>query len=132
MARKQKSADPVEQAILTRLNGLADQLPCDQQAQTEYPNLWAWLSTRVTPLGYKKERAELRIKMEQGDFLVGLSDNSLRMSLNAWSATLSGCFLALEKALADPEAKWSVWRKGKATVEAPEGNGKTGHKGDES
>jgi hypothetical protein len=127
MPRKPKSTDPVEQAVLSRLNGLATQLPCDKETETQYPNLWAWLSTTVTPMGYKKERAELRIKIEQGDFQVSLSDNSLRMSLTAWSATLPGCFLALEKALASPDAKWSVWRKGKASVEAPNGSAEDGH-----
>jgi hypothetical protein len=89
-------------------NGLA--LPDDEQARKDYPTLWEFL-TRTEVEGQRlKEPAKVTVAVGLGCWTVGLSDGSLGMGLTATSRTLLDAFEALEQALRDPKAAWSVWK----------------------
>lgn len=99
--------------LLHRLtNGLDDQLPDDPEFVKRYPFLWDFLRCRVLASGKTKERAELRIRIKEGDWDVTLSDAALRVSYPACGKTVVDGLERLEALLRNPDTIPVRWRKG--------------------
>jgi hypothetical protein len=108
-----------ERVLRSRLNGLDDQVPCDDVFAAAYPGIWGYLAFNKTEDGITKDRPELSFRMDRGDWLVTIRDSAMACSWPALGRTFQDALQALEMLLADPNAKPSYWRNGKVTVKHP-------------
>lgn len=109
----------LDQLIRARLSANGASLPDDDQARKELPNLWDMLTCRIVLDGVKKRPSRLTVQLGVGEWVVGLSDEDLAMSIETTSPTLSGVFLALQTALESGKG-WKEWSKREPKIELPE------------
>lgn len=108
-----------------RTEGDGLSLPSDDEARKEWPLLWEVLTCRTVMGNQQKQPARLTVQSGLACWSVALYDESLAMSLETVSDTLSGAFLSLERAMSQPGA-WKVNRRKEPKLrELPENSKKT-------
>ena len=86
-------------------------LPDDELFRENYPSLWAWLTATQIAEAFEKERPRLAFLIDGSHWKVTLTDNALECSLSSAGNTFQDALARLERAVLDPEATWSRWKK---------------------
>jgi hypothetical protein len=123
IAARNAALESIQQAAVAKKVGRRTVPPSDPEFPTRWPALFAWMTFDFLPNGYQKQPSTVQVKVDNGDFRVTLQDQATEQALTALSATLEGCWDALERALVDPNAKWQVWQS-KEKLRGPKENGK--------
>lgn len=101
----------IQSAAMAKLDGRKNRPPTDEAFFRDFPFIAAWMTFDKLPDGTWKVPAQVIIRVDDGDFRVTLQDSATGQAASALSATLEGCYAALEKTLADPALKWQVWQE---------------------
>ena len=108
----------LKELIMARLSGNGASLPGDDQAARDWPLLYELLTCRVVLDNQRKRPARLSIQVGVGEWVVGISDEDLAMSLETSAETLAAAFQAAEMALASGRG-WKQWSKRDPRLELP-------------
>lgn len=116
----------LKELIMARLSGNGCSLPTDEWAERQCPLLHELLTCRLVLDGQKKRPARLSIQLGVGEWVVGISDEDLAMSLETTAPTLQDAYQSLETALASGRG-WKQWSKKEPRLEAAPKKKKKAH-----
>lgn len=117
------AAAQIEAAAKAKLGGRRGRPPSDETFFRDFPFIAAWLTFCELPDGTVKVPGCVQIRVDDGDFRATLQDAATGQAATALSATLEGCFKALEATLSDPNCKWQIWQDSKQKLRKPAKNG---------
>jgi hypothetical protein len=99
-------------------NGL--QLPYDEKAQSQWPDLFALMTTVLVNGKLGRKPSSLRISLGTGEWLASLSEEMTRQSITVGSPTLAEVFHKVQSYLISPDCTWRPWG-GTPYVRKPKG-----------